>query len=219
MTCHRITSANANTREGDCSVCGKVKVYARKSGGWICAQKVYQSNKLWKKNNPEKLRESERRYAAKHPELRKAASQRWRERHPDKARERCQRYRENNRAKVRSDHWGRRGILSPDTGSALTQQEFDSCFERQGFRCGICSNHTTPHQRWSADHDHNTGLFRGVLCHSCNIALGYYEKMEAAPGKGLSVFLQQYLDAHRGRRELSSEPATATFQETLVDNQ
>ena len=35
--------------------------------------------------------------------------------------------------------------------------------------CAICGSH----DRLCIDHDHNTGLYRGVLCWKCNIAIGH----------------------------------------------
>lgn len=43
--------------------------------------------------------------------------------------------------------------------------------------CGICgakeSKALGKQGRLCIDHDHSTGLFRGVLCWGCNIALGH----------------------------------------------
>lgn len=41
--------------------------------------------------------------------------------------------------------------------------------ERQGGMCAIC---TLPMPSPQSDHDHATGLFRGMLCRSCNVILG-----------------------------------------------
>ena len=30
-------------------------------------------------------------------------------------------------------------------------------------------------QGWHGDHDHKTGLFRGVLCRQCNLGLGHFK--------------------------------------------
>ena len=32
------------------------------------------------------------------------------------------------------------------------------------------------HRTYTIDHDHKTGRIRGLLCHQCNINIGYYEK-------------------------------------------
>lgn len=38
--------------------------------------------------------------------------------------------------------------------------------------CDICKNECSHGKNLSLDHDHNTGEFRGMLCASCNMALG-----------------------------------------------
>lgn len=44
--------------------------------------------------------------------------------------------------------------------------EYDALFQAQGFACAICKG--TRKQRLSVDHDHKTGLIRGLLCRTCN---------------------------------------------------
>ena len=48
----------------------------------------------------------------------------------------------------------------------------EELFEFQGGRCAICEKKP---QRLDYDHDHSTGLPRGLVCHSCNLILGMYE--------------------------------------------
>jgi hypothetical protein len=53
--------------------------------------------------------------------------------------------------------------------------------EQQGL-CAICEIELTT--RVHVDHDHETGVIRGLLCERCNIGLGYFsdspEKMRSA---------------------------------------
>jgi len=63
----------------------------------------------------------------------------------------------------------------------LTNTNYARIVEEQGDRCKLCG--TTEKGRsdrfrtWNIDHDHKTGAVRGLLCHRCNIALGYYESL------------------------------------------
>lgn len=50
----------------------------------------------------------------------------------------------------------------------LTQESYDHLHIRQGGVCAICQQETT----LVIDHDHSTGKVRGLLCNSCNLALG-----------------------------------------------
>jgi hypothetical protein len=63
---------------------------------------------------------------------------------------------------TRSYHLKRRYGMSAD--------EVDALLERQGRVCVICLRSAAAH----VDHNHETGLFRGLLCFACNGALGQF---------------------------------------------
>lgn len=55
----------------------------------------------------------------------------------------------------------------------LTIAEWDMLFEAQGSVCKCCGTADPgSRKRWATDHDHKTGLVRGILCNRCNITLG-----------------------------------------------
>lgn len=54
----------------------------------------------------------------------------------------------------------------------ITIEEFDRMVSVQNGACAICGD--VP-ERLRVDHDHSTGKIRGLLCHSCNIALGHFK--------------------------------------------
>lgn len=49
----------------------------------------------------------------------------------------------------------------------LTDQDYKDIFEFQGRVCAICGNKPQK-KKFHVDHDHNTGLIRGILCLWCN---------------------------------------------------
>lgn len=56
----------------------------------------------------------------------------------------------------------------------MTLDEYDAMLAAQGGRCAACRT-DQPGGRWarfSVDHDHATGLVRGLLCLRCNRAVG-----------------------------------------------
>jgi hypothetical protein len=57
-------------------------------------------------------------------------------------------------------------------------------------RCEVCNSVDPRHKRgWNADHDHATGLFRGIVCHPCNIAISHVERFGLDRGQQVWYYL------------------------------
>ena len=52
-------------------------------------------------------------------------------------------------------------------------------------KCAICKNVA----KLAVDHNHETGKARGLLCHSCNLAVGAYE---SAKRRDIEAYLEVY---------------------------
>ena len=76
------------------------------------------------------------------------------------------RYNKENFKSVRSQYLKR--------SYGMTFEEFDAMLSDQGNCCAICKTKQPGGraQRFNVDHNHKTGEVRGLLCKSCNIALG-----------------------------------------------
>ena len=55
----------------------------------------------------------------------------------------------------------------------LTEEDFEALCKEQNGQCAICRNlfTSTPY----VDHDHKTGIVRGLLCSGCNTGLGMFK--------------------------------------------
>lgn len=62
----------------------------------------------------------------------------------------------------------------------VTREQYDSMVEAQNGVCAICAQPETSRNKrgeikqLAVDHDHNTGVVRGLLCARCNCGLGYF---------------------------------------------
>ena len=82
-----------------------------------------------------------------------------------KQRESCRRYMKNNSVTMRNSYLKR--------SYGITADEYNDMFIMQGGRCAICGMHQCEFKRrLGVDHDHETGVNRGLLCHKCNTAIG-----------------------------------------------
>ena len=69
--------------------------------------------------------------------------------------------------------WKKYGIVNPD-GSRFTIKNYRKLYRKQKGRCGnkICGLKL---RTFYVDHDHQTGVVRGLLCFNCNLGLGKFK--------------------------------------------
>lgn len=63
-------------------------------------------------------------------------------------------------------------LRAADPITQALKAQHDELIAELGPTCGICGQLPKPGRRLSIDHDHITGLVRGLLCPRCNVALG-----------------------------------------------
>jgi len=66
----------------------------------------------------------------------------------------------------------------------VTQEQYDKLLDKQEKKCYICGREHNPiiprgKGKLHIDHDHITGKIRGLLCHKCNVILGFAEDKES----------------------------------------
>lgn len=138
----------------------------------------------------EEMREYDRKRTVENGEVRRAQARARRAADPDGHREREKKYldsnreknrayqraqyekhRDSERARVRAIIWARNG---------WTPEDVERAWNDQGGCCAMCRRVMVRTGRVShaasADHDHQTGEKRDLICRRCNTALGYYEK-------------------------------------------
>lgn len=77
----------------------------------------------------------------------------------------------------------------------MTVEEWDIMFDEQGKCCAVCkSPEPLGHGHWHTDHDHNTGVVRGILCGPCNTTIGF-----AKENVDRLRSLADYLEYNHGR--------------------
>jgi hypothetical protein len=81
--------------------------------------------------------------------------------------EKAANYREKNKEVLSEKQWKKRGIID------LTYKIYTEDLKLQEGKCKICEKMMVKPQ---ADHNHNTGNYRALLCVPCNNGLGVYEK-------------------------------------------
>ncbi len=136
------------------------------------------------------------------------------------ARERGKRNYEKNKEKIlarnkqwhadNKDKWHvrqRRDALRKLYG--MTLDEYDAMFYEQGGQCAICGSEYIGRKGakyFNVDHDHKTGVTRGLLCRHCNIGLGSFMDDPEILASAI-----QYVQQHRmGPPDVGEEGSDST---------
>jgi hypothetical protein len=105
-----------------------------------------------------------------------------------KARDATARWRENNPEKHRqlALHYARMRKFG------ITLAERDELLAAQGNVCAICQGDNSGSKRdWHIDHCHKSNQIRGILCHPCNLLLGFAKEDTHVLERAIS-----YIKAH-----------------------
>lgn len=98
--------------------------------------------------------------------------QRWRTKNKDKIAEAQRRRRQANPTKYREMNKRSQRKSNLLISYGLTIEEYELLFDKQGRVCAICKLPKENKRNYHVDHDHKTGIVRGILCHHCNLMLG-----------------------------------------------
>ncbi len=115
--------------------------------------KIAKQRKAYRQQNREKIAKQKRVYSAKNKEHKKAYYQS-----------------EQGKKSGRISKWKRTGIISEDYDALYDKVFNTSHCEECGVKLTVDKKMTSTTR--CCDHDHATGLFRNVLCHSCNVKRG-----------------------------------------------
>ncbi|SRR5260221_2385967 len=69
----------------------------------------------------------------------------------------------------------------------LTLEQYAQMYQNQEGKCAICLK---VFELLNIDHDHNTGIIRGLLCENCNKGLGYFKDDLAIMANAFNYLLQ-----------------------------
>lgn len=106
--------------------------------------------------DPAKHKEQSARWYRQNTERAKAVRKAWAKAHP----ERLRLYGQRKRARR--------------SGMRLRVVEYQTMLAKQGGGCAICGGKNNNRRRMPVDHDHQTGVVRGILCDNCNLGLGKF---------------------------------------------
>lgn len=94
--------------------------------------------------------------------------------------------------------WARKTSADLRARHNISQTDYDLMLAKQSGECWICSRKT----KLFVDHDHKTGIIRGLLCQKCNSAIGFLrddpalvDKAAAYLRRGTEVVLPRVLSA------------------------
>lgn len=118
------------------------------------------------------------------PTCRREFHREYRQRNPDKIKARRDASRDKRRVYDRN-----RSRQKTLKSYGLTVEQYDKLVEQQEGKCAICGR--VP-DRLVVDHSHETGVVRGLLCRTCNAALGIFNDDPA-----VVIAAARYLESRR----------------------
>lgn len=120
------------------------------------------------KQRAERYKKNKKHIIAVNAEFRKKNWKKYQVKHKE--------YYQKNKAKWLEAGWKQKGILNEE-GKFFTLEDFKRILASQDNVCKICNGDGKNHGKGlTVDHDHKTGIVRGILCGFCNTAIAYLQE-------------------------------------------
>ena len=117
--------------------------------------------------NKEKVLETERKYGEAKKEVIRGYSKQWRTENKEAIKQKTKADRLTNKERYKTYD------LKKSYG--ITSQDYNKMLEEQNNCCKICGFEYIPPAKYlCVDHNHTTGVIRGLLCDKCNRGLGHF---------------------------------------------
>jgi hypothetical protein len=140
-----------------------------------------------------------------------ANTKRWQQANAQRVREYQRRYRADHARQFREGHLRR--VFD------LTGAQYQALLEAQGGGCAVCGRVPRAGRSLHVDHNHKTGVVRGLLCFRCNAGMGQFREDPLRMADAI-VYLargRHALESDRAERELFVELVCELVGATCVD--
>lgn len=153
------------------NICNVLKRKRRSAGGLVFTY-LHELSEVAEADREHEADKEKRKQETHERNLARTKS--WHEAHPEYMSGYMKQYRKDHEEELRTKD--RKSWLKVNYG--ITPEQYDDMLAAQGNRCAICrreSPGSKGRRFFYVDHDHKTGKIRGLLCHSCNTALGGFQ--------------------------------------------
>lgn len=122
---------------------------------------------------------------------------------PDKIRSECKTCTQKDALKWQDDNPDKKQKASRKFSYKkinFTEKEYDVMLAAQNSKCAICDSEfagltrSGNNARLSVDHEHDTGIVRGLLCKRCNMGLGYFGDSPELLNKAIAYLNKSKVD-------------------------
>lgn len=133
-------------------------------------ERAREATRKWRKNNPDKVRLSNKANYEKNREKKIQSVMDWAKNNKDRYDARMAKWRAENREYVNEKQKRNRYLRK----YGVRLEDIPFIVIKQG-GCAACGCKEPDDRGWAVDHCHKTNVMRGILCHPCNLALGYVQ--------------------------------------------